>query len=142
MAQQERYGAVMAFPELTISSSWSKSDQFGNKCSRAGHVINKVFWVTPYLAMAVPTHGSGHGTRWVLLLTGEKGPAFLLLLQQTCAMAYILSRNKKQHTPGHLGEEGAAQFSRSSQERECVLSKQPRKQREGGRGEGCKAVAS
>lgn len=126
LAQQERYSDVMVFPEVTISSSWPKSDQFGHKSRRAGHVINKVL-VTPYLAMAEPTRGSGHGTHWLLL--GKRD------LQSCCFYSkHVPWRTlspEKQHTPGHLGEEGAAECSCSSQQRECVLSKQPRKQRGG-----------
>lgn len=95
LVQQGHYNAVMIFPEVTISSSWPKSDQFASKSTRAGCVTAKAFWVTPYLAMAEPTHGSGsqHGTHRVLLLTGEKGPEVLLLLQQTHTAVYALSRN-------------------------------------------------
>lgn len=109
MAQQRHYNAVVAFPEVTVSSFWPKSDQFASKSRRAGHVTAKAFWVTNYLAVAEPTRGSGseHGTPWVLLLTGEKGPEVLLLLQQTNTTAYALF-------PGHLGDEEAAEFSHSS----------------------------
>lgn len=109
MAQQRHYNAVVAFPEVTVSSFWPKSNQFARKSRRAGHVIAKALWLTSYLTVAELTRGSGseHGTHWVLLLTGEKGPEVLFLLQQTHTTAYALS-------PGHLGDEEAAEFSHSS----------------------------
>lgn len=109
LAQQQHYNAVVAFPEVTVSSFWPKSDQFASKSWRAGHVIAKALWLTSYLAVAEPTRGLGseHGTHWVLLPTGEKGPEVLLLLQRTHTTAYALS-------PGHLGDEEAAEFSHSS----------------------------
>lgn len=92
MVQQGHYKTVMVFPEAT---SCPQSDQFVSKIRRAGHVIAKAFWMTPYMATVEPTHGAGseHGTHWISLLIGEKGTEVLLLLQQIHTTTYALSRN-------------------------------------------------
>lgn len=98
LAQEEHYSAVMVFPEVSCHQFFLIQKQPVWQQKQESRTYNKkkkkkeAFWVKPYLSIAGPTGGSEHGTCWVLLLTGEKGPAVLLLLQQTHTLVYALSR--------------------------------------------------